>query len=294
MARTNIAVGRKRRWNYIPYLFIAPNMIFFLCFMIIPIFFTLYISLTNWSIIGVPRFIGLKNYVYLFHNGVFWFSLLNNLYFTAVTVPVTIVLAFLFAVLLNKTLPFRSVYRTAIYLPFVVSTVASGILWVWIFNANFGVFNYLISLFGCKPIDFFTNGKIAMIPIILTTIWARTGYNMVIYLAALQDVPKSYYEASLIDGANKWQQLRFITLPLLRPTHLFVFIMAIIFSFKSFDLIYIMTRGGPGSSTTTIAVYIYKMAFELGKMGRASALGIILFVIMATLTILQLKAEGQK
>lgn len=294
MAQVHPASTRRKKVNYIPYLFIAPNMLLFLFFMIIPIFFTFGISLTNWSIIGVPKFIGFKNYLVLFRNSTFWFSLINNLYFTVATVPITIVLAFAFAVLLNKSLPGRGVFRTAIYMPFVVSTVASGILWLWIFNADFGVFNYLISLFGIKPIDFFTNGNIAMIPIIFTTIWARVGYNMVIYLASLQDVPRSYYEASLIDGANQWQQLRYITIPLLRPTHLFVFIMAIIFSFKSFDLIYIMTRGGPGNSTTTIAVYIYKMAFELGKMGRASALGVILFIIMATLTILQLRAGEEK
>lgn len=279
----------KKRFNYIPYLFVAPNIILFLCFMIIPILYTTYISLTNWSVIGIPKFIGLNNYLYLLKDSTFWISLWNTAYYTFVTVPVIIVLALVFALILNRKIKFRGAFRAAIYLPAVISTIAAGILWMWIFNTDFGVLNYILNLLGLKSMDWLTNGNLAMIPVILTTIWSRVGYNMVIYLAALQDIPVSYYEASYIDGASKWQQFKSITLPLLKPTHIFVLVMAIIFSFKSFDLIYVMTRGGPGTATTTTVQYIYKTAFEVGKMGRASALGIILFAIMAILTAVQLK-----
>lgn len=283
----------KKSFNYIPYLFIAPNIILFLCFMIIPILYTAYISLTNWSVIGIPKFIGFNNYMYLLKDSTFWISLWNTVYYTIATVPIIVVLALLFAIVLNRKVKFRGFFRAAIYLPAVISTIAAGVLWLWIFNTDFGVLNYLLSLLGLKPLDWLTNDKLAMIPVILTTIWSRTGYNMVIYLAALQDIPVAYYEASYIDGANKWQQFRHITLPSLRSTHIFVLVMAIIFSFKSFDLIYIMTRGGPGTATTTTVQYIYKTAFDLGKMGRASALGIILFIIMAVLTVVQLRV-GEK
>jgi multiple sugar transport system permease protein/alpha-1,4-digalacturonate transport system permease protein len=284
----------KNQQKYIPYLFIAPNIILFFCFMVLPILYTFYISFNKWDLIGEPKWIGLQNFVSLFSDKIFWTSLWNTLYYSVGTVPVTMAISLLFAILLNQKILFRAFFRSSIYMPVVVSTVVIGMLWTWIFNSEYGILNYVLNLMGFQSIDWLTNGKVAMIPVIITTIWTRTGYNMVIYLAGLQGIPQSYYEASLIDGANKLQQFIYITFPLLKSTNLFVLVMAIIYSFKSFDIIYVMTRGGPGSSTTTIVQYIYKLAFESGKMGKASALGIILFLMMLVFTLLQLKIGEDK
>lgn len=284
----------KNQQKYIPYLFIAPNLILFFCFMVIPIIYTFYISLNKWDLIGEAKWIGFQNYVSLFSDEIFWITLWNTVYYSVGTVPLIMAISLLFAVLLNQKILFRPFFRSSIYMPVVVSTVVIGMLWSWIFNSDYGILNYALNIIGFQSIDWLTNSKIAMIPVIITTIWTRTGYNMVIYLAGLQSIPKSYYEASLIDGATKMQQFIYITFPLLKSTNLFVLVMAIIYSFKSFDIIYVMTRGGPGTSTTTIVQYIYKLAFESGKMGSASALGIILFLIMLTFTLIQIKVGEDK
>lgn len=281
--------------RYVPYLFIAPNMVLFLLFMIIPIVFTLGMGFMEWNILTAPKWVGLDNYIKLFTaDKVFWKSFWNTLYLTVATVPITLVLALALAMLLNKRLLFRGFFRSAFYLPVVISTVVIGMLWTWIFNDDYGILNYLLTSVGLNRVNWFTDSRFAMIPVIVASIWNRVGYSMVIYLAALQGISPEYYEAAMIDGASHWQQFKRVTFPLLRSTHVFLLIMAIINSFKSFDIIYVMTNGGPRNSTTTIVQYIYKQAFENGKMGEASALGVILFVIMVVLTIIQLRAGDKE
>jgi ABC-type sugar transport system permease subunit len=203
-------------------------------------------------------------------------------------------LALLFAVLLNRELQLRTLFRGAFYVPSVISYVVMAMIWRWIFSTEYGILNYLLTAIGLPGIDWLNNPGTAMIPIIVATLWCRIGYNMVIYLAGLQSIPETYYEASLIDGATKWQQFWYITLPLLRTTNLFVLSMAVIYGFRSFDLIYVMTRGGPAGSTTTMVQYIYQLAFQLGKMGKASALSVILFAIIVIITLIELRVGERR
>lgn len=281
-------------WNNIkvvPYLYIAPNMILFLVFMIIPLFMTGYYSLVKWSGMGKPKFIGLENYLYIFKDAVFLRSLWNTFLFTAVTVPLLMILSILFAIMLNQNIKLRSFFRSSMYITSVISTVVVGMVFIWLFNNQLGLINYVISLIGGSPIEWENDSKYALIMIIVGTIWSRTGYNMVIYLAALQGISPDYYEAAKIDGANGWQRFQHITMPLLSPTHMFVLITCVIHSFRSFDLIYVMTKGGPLNATKTLVVYVYDTAFKMNYFGRASAAGVVLFAILLIFTLVRMKSE---
>jgi multiple sugar transport system permease protein/alpha-1,4-digalacturonate transport system permease protein len=200
-------------------------------------------------------------------------------------------LALTFAIMLNQKIILRSFFRSAMYLPAVVSTVVTGMVFIWIFDPQVGLLNYIIGSLGIKPIEWSTDQHFAMVMVIAGTIWGRTGYNMVIYLAALQGISAEYYEAARIDGASAWQSFRHITMPLLSPTHMFVLITCVIHSFRSFDLIYVMTQGGPLNATKTLVVYVYDTAFKMNYFGRASAAGVILFLLLLTFTIIRMKSE---
>ena len=250
-----------RNIKVVPYLYILPNMILFMVFMIIPVFMALYYSFMDWKGIGDPVFTGLENYQWLFTDDTFWKSLWNTAYYTLATVPFIMVLALFLAMLLNMALPLKGVFRAAIYLPAVVSTVVVGMIFTWLFQDQVGLINYLLNLLGIESIQWANDPKFAMIMLVVATIWQRTGYNMVIYLAGLQGISQEYYEAAIVDGASNWQRFRYLTLPLLKTTHVFVMITCIIHSFRSFDLVYTMTKGGPLNSTKTMVMYIYELAF---------------------------------
>lgn len=282
-----------RNMKVVPYLYILPNMILFLTFMIIPIFMTFYYSLVKWNGLGKPKFIGLGNYLYIFKDSVFLKSIFNTVYYSAVTVPLLMIFSLFFAVLLNTKIPLRGVIRSAIYAPAVVSTVVVGTVFTWIFQDQLGLVNYLITLAGGTGIKWANDPRFAMIMIIVATLWQKTGYNMVIYLAGPQGVPNELMEAATIDGANTWQKFRYVTLPLLKNTHIFVLLTSLINSFRSFDLIYTMTQGGPLNATKTMVMYTYEQAFTKNYYGRAAAAGVVLFVIMVVMTIIQKKAEKE-
>ena len=273
-----------RNIKVVPYLYILPNMILFMVFMIIPVFMALYYSFMDWKGIGDPVFTGLENYQWLFTDDTFWKSLWNTAYYTLATVPFIMVLALFLAMLLNMALPMKGGFRAAIYLPAVVSTVVVGMIFTWLFQDQVGLINYLLNLLGIESIQWANDPKFAMIMLVAATIWQRTGYNMVIYLAGLQGISQEYYEAAIVDGASNWQRFRYLTLPLLKTTHVFVMITCIIHSFRSFDLVYTMTKGGPLNSTKTMVMYIYELAFTRSQFGRASAAGVALFTIMVVLT----------
>jgi len=272
-----------------PYLFIAPNILLFLVFMIIPIIFTFYISFHEWGILGAPEFIGFQNFVKLSSDKVFWTSLGNTVYYTAATVPLSAAFGLLGAILLNRKIPLRPIFRTIFFAPVVVSMTAAGLIWTWMFNPHYGLFNEILSYFGIGSVDWLTSTTWAMPAIIITTLWLRIGYCLVIYLAGLQAVPDSLYEAADMDGANDWQKFWRITLPIIKPTTVFIIVMEVIHGFMVFDLIYTMTNGGPGFSTTVIVQYIYQKAFVEGDMGYASAIGTVFFLIIMVLTAIQLR-----
>lgn len=277
----------------VPYLYVAPNMILFLGFMIIPLFMSVYYSLVSWNGLGKPKFIGLGNYAYIFTDKVFLKALANTFLFTLGTVPAIMILSLLIALLLNSKIPWRGFFRSAIYAPAVVSTVVVGTVACWIFNDNLGLLNFILGFFGLNAINWTTSTTAAMPMIIFTTIWQRTGYNMVIYLAGIQGLSAEVMEAAKIDGATTWQRFRYVTVPMLKNTHVFVLVTAMIYSFRSFDLIYTMTKGGPLNSTKTIVMYVYEQAFSKNYYGRASAGGVILVLIMLAFTILQNRLQKE-
>lgn len=289
-------IPRQPFWNntkYVPYLYILPNMLLFVVFMIIPLLMSGYYSLTKWSGMGKPKFIGLRNYIALFQDNVFLLSVWNTFKFTLLTVPPLVVLALFFAVFLNRKMRFRGFFRSAIYMPAVVSMVAAGMVFLWMFNSQIGLINHVIENLGGSAIDWSNDPKYAMTMIVVSTLWCRIGYNMVIYIAGLQGISPDYYEAATIDGASRWQQFRHITMPLLRSSHVFILITCVIYSFKSFDLIYVMTKGGPLNATKTLVVYIYNSAFQSNQFGPASAAGIVLFLILLVFTVLQIRLQKE-
>ncbi|MDR1862473.1 MAG: sugar ABC transporter permease [Treponema sp.] len=281
-------------WNslkVVPYLFILPNMFLFLVFMIIPLFMTGWYSLVKWSGLGDPKFIGLDNYFYIFRDEVFLRSLWNTIAFSAATVPLLMALSLAFALMLNRKIFFRGFFRSSMYLPSVVSTVVTGMVFIWLFDPQLGLINYIIGFLGGSRVEWSTDPRYAMVMVVIGTIWARTGYNMVIYLAALQGISPEYYEAAKIDGASPRQSFIHITMPLLGPTHMFVLITCVIHSFRSFDLIYVMTKGGPLNATKTLVVYVYDTAFKMNYFGRASAGGVVLFLVLLAFTLIRMKSE---
>lgn len=291
-------MGKKNRqyswWNdkkTVPYLFILPNMVLFLVFMIIPLLMSFYYSFTRWNGLGSPVFIGLKNYTKLFTDSIFLQSVWNTFRFSLLTVPLLVVMALAFAIFLNQNLRFKGVYRTVLYLPSVVSNVAAGMIFIWLFNPQIGLINYFLTDMGASPIDWTNDVRYAIFMVVTATLWSRIGYNMVIYLAGLQSIPTTYYEAAIVDGASKVQKLWYITLPLLKSSHIFIFITAVIYSFRSFDLIYVMTKGGPLNSTKTLVVYIYDMAFGRNQYGVASAASVVLLLIMMFFTVIRLRNQ---
>ena len=284
-------------WNnikFVPYLFILPNMIVFTIFMIIPIFMNLYYSMVRWGGLGDPVFIGLDNYRHLlFNDPVFWRTVWNTVFFTATSVPIIMGFALMLAILLNQKIRFRGFFRSAIYMPAIIAAVVVGMTFLQLFNPHMGIVNHLLSYIGVSPINWANDPRFAMVMVITGMIWGRTGFTMVIYLAALQGISSEYYEAAKIDGAGAISRFRFITMPLLSYTHMFVFITSVVHSFRTFDQIFVMTRGGPLNATMTMVVYIYETAFARHMFGRASAAGMILLVFMMVFTIVRFKTQRE-
>jgi len=284
-------------WNntkIVPYLFVLPNMVLFIGFMIVPLIMSFYYSFTKWNGLGTPKWIGFDNYTYLFKNDAFINSIFNTLKFTAITVPLLIALSLFLAMFLNQKIKFRGFFRGALYIPSIVSLIAAGMVFIWLFDSQLGLINYLLQSIGLKAIDWSNDPNYAMLMIIIGTLWSRVGYNMVIYIAGLQSIGAEYYEASFMDGATKLQQFRYITFPLLKSSNVFILITCVIYSFKTFDLIYAMTKGGPVNSTETLVVYIYNQAFQRNNYGRASAAGVVLFLALLILTIIRFRVNKEE
>lgn len=273
------------------YLFLSPFLLLFIVFLLIPGIVGVLASFTKWGILGSPEWIGIANYTKIFADPLFISSLKNTFVFVILTALPLIVLGFLLALLVHQKLRGRYFARTIIFLPHVVSVSAVGIIWVWILDRNFGLLNYYLQLLGINPpIAWLTDVDTALLALALTTIWWTVNTNMIIYLAGLQDIPEELYESAKIDGANSWQLIRFITIPMLLPVNAFVIPLTLIASFRVFGQAYVMTQGGPQGSTFTIAQYIYLTAFQNFHMGQASAAGVVLMLITLAFTVVQLRA----
>lgn len=274
---------REALWGY---LFITPNFLVVLVFTIFPVFFSLYMSMTDWNILSDPNFIGLANYQKILSDPVAKETFFNTFYFAVVSVPINVVLTLVLAVLLNQKLRGITFYRTAFYIPVITASVAVSLMFMWIL-ANNGLINQLLEMIGLAPVKWLTDPKVALNSVIGVTIWKNLGFNMIIFLAALQDIPTELLEAASIDGANRFQQFIKITVPLISPAIFFVLITGVIGSFQSFDLVYNMTHGGPGHATTVIGYYIWQQAFNYMKMGYGAALAYVLFIAILILTLIQ-------
>lgn len=285
---------RRLRDNLVAYSFIAPNFLGFAVFTLGPILFAIALAFMSWDGSNEMRFVGLGNFWYLFEDDSFKTAFWNTILYTALTVPLTMVCALILAVFLNQRVFGRDFFRTVMFFPYVASLVAVAVVWNMIFNPAMGPFNMLLVTLGLDPAHvpgWSADKDWAMITVILFSVWKNMGYYMVIYLAGLQGINPDLYEAAGIDGANSWDKFRHITIPQLRSTTFFVVIMLTIQCFKVFDQIYMLTQGGPGSSTLVLVYHIYNEAFISWDLGYASMIALVLFVLVLIVTIVQFRAD---
>ena len=282
-----------RREELAAYLFILPSFAGFVIFLIVPMVASLGISLYDWELLVPPHFIGLDNFAALAKDTVFRQVLLNTLTYTVGLVPTNIVVSLGLAVWLNTRLRWVNLYRLAFFLPVVTVTVAVALIWKWLYDPFAGLINLGLHLIGLPGPNWLSDPHWAMPALILMSVWKSFGYNMVLFLAGLQGIPASIYEAATIDGASPWQRLWRITLPLLSPTMFFAVVMTVISSFQVFDQAYIMTGGGPANATDTIVLYIYQNGFQFFRMGYASAIAWVLFTLIFIVTLVQLRAQNR-
>ena len=279
------------------YFFIAPALTLFTVFVVIPLFASLFFSFTEYNVLQPPRCVGLDNYrQIIFHDSRFWKAMINVVVYVIGVVPIGICLALLLAVAIDQKIKLKNFYKTMFFMPAITSTVAISVIWKWLYaGEKYGLINYLLIQIGLKPVDWLMSPHLTLPAIMVVSIWQGLGYNMILFLAGLQAIPGVMYEAADIDGANTWDKFWNVTLPLLKPTMIFVIIMAVINSFQVFEQIYIMTGaegegiGGVLDCALTNVAYLYDMAFQRFRMGYASALAYILFGIIFTITMLNLK-----
>jgi len=274
------------------YIAISPWLIGFVFFTGGPILASLAMSFTDWTGLTTRDFIGLANFKKLFfQDQLFWIVLKNTFYYSFASVALGTIGALIAAILMNQKVPGIEIFRTLYYLPSVTSGVAIAIMFIWLFNPQVGLINYFLSLIGIKGPGWLASQQWAMPALILMSLWGIGG-NMIILIAGLQGIPEHLYEAVRIDGGNKWHEFRHVTLPMLSPVLFYVIVISIINSFQIFTNVYVMTRGGPGTATLVYVMHLYQNAFEYQKMGYASAMAWILFMIILGLTWLQFKASS--
>lgn len=282
----------KAKKSLIGYSFIMPNFLGFAIFILFPVVFTFVLSFMKWDGFNAMQFVAFDNFAGIFSDRVFKAAFWKTLLYVFFTVILTLIASLALAIALNTKIKGRDGFRAAIFFPYIASMVAIGAVWKQLFEKNFGPINQLLRAIGIdNPPGWFASSDWAIWGIIIVSIWKFMGYYMLIYLAGLQDIPNQLFEAATIDGANGWQKFRKITLPMLTPSTFFVFIMLTINSFKSFDLVYVLTQGGPGTSTTLMVNYIYNQSFTYWNYGYASAASMILFVIVLIVTIVQFHGE---
>ncbi|MEO6443697.1 MAG: sugar ABC transporter permease, partial [Gemmatimonadaceae bacterium] len=259
-----------------------------------PLLFTLYVSLHDWDLLQLNRpFVGFGNYAELARDPLFWRAL-GNTFIYSLYVPVSMALALGAALVLDQPLRGMKALRALVFLPTVVSYVAIAVVWQWMFTLDYGLINYLLRLVHLPAVDWLGNPKTALLAVMVVSAWVQLGYQMVIYLAGLQGIPGTLHEAARLDGAGAWQRFRHITLPLLRPISLYLFVTGIIWSFQVFTLVYVMTEGGPVHSTDVLVYRIYQNAWEFRRMGYASAMSWVLFAILFAVTLLQWRALNRR
>ncbi len=286
--RKKLRLSLKQKEAFAGWIFVMPAMIGFIVFIAFSMVFSLFISFTDWNMLSDPKWVGFSNYERLFNGDVyFWDYLWNTFYYVIILVPVVLVISLFFAILLNKKVrgmtPF---YRACLFVPCVASTVAIAVVWRWLLNADAGLINAVLRGIGIQnPPKWLLDEAYAKNAIIIMRVWQMSGYYMILFLTGLQTIPDSLYEAAKVDGANKFQQLWYITIPMLRPTTFAITILLVLEAFNIFEVVLVMTEGGLG--TSSLMFYVYELAFVRYKMGYASALAWVLFLIILGFTILR-------
>lgn len=276
----------------VAYSFLLPNFIGFCIFTFIPIVFSLILSFVEWDSANPMVFVGLNNFKKMLTDETFKISLFNTAYYAVFTVPLTMVSSLGLAIALNQKLKATNFFRTLFFFPHVASLVAVAVVWNMLFQPTLGPINQILAKLGMENLPGWTSSiEWAMPAVIIVSVWKSMGYYMILYLSGLQGIPRELYEAAEVDGASKLQKFKNITLPMLTPTTFFISIMLTISCFKVFDLISIMTNGGPGRATNVLVYHIYNTAFINYEFGYASAISMVLFIIVLTITIIQFRAE---
>ncbi|MCE3247173.1 MAG: sugar transporter permease [Geminicoccaceae bacterium] len=275
--------------------FALPALALIAAFFVLPVVAGLALSLSDFDIYALGnldylRLVGLDNYARLLQDPLFWRALLNTFYFVLVGGPLSVLVSLGAALLINARLVrFKALFRVVYFLPVMTALVAVAVVWRYIYHPRYGLLNYALGLVGIAPIDWLGDPLLAMPALILMAVWKNFGYNMIIFIAGLQSIPEQIYDSARIDGANRLQQLRYVTLPLLAPTFLFVALLTMIGSFQLFAEPYVMTQGGPSNSTLSVVLLMYEHGFRWWNLGYAAAIAFLLFAIMLAGTVLQLR-----
>jgi ABC-type sugar transport system permease subunit len=273
---------------------VGPKVFLLATIMLLPFLASIFISFHQWNLLqSTQEFIGFQNYIRLFNDPVFWIALRNTVIYSVALLVLDIPLALFLAILINTNVKGSRFYSAAIFLPVVTSWVVVSLIWSWLYNPNFGLLNTIFAVFGLPQLQWTQGISTALPSIILMSVWKHIGFNMVIFLAGLQAIPDQYYEAGLIDGANRIQRFWHITLPLLKSTTFFVVITTLASAFRVFTQMFVMTRGGPVNATTSLVLYFYRKGFQEFEFGYANALAVVLFVVVFTFSIIQQQTWGE-
>lgn len=285
----------KRNEALTAYGFLLPNLLGLTVFVFVPMVYAFYVSLHDWNALSPKVFTGFDNYKKLASDKDWWNSVYKTFIFTIIYVPMLFAGSLFLAVMMNSIKEkFVGLARTMFLLPFAITSVISAVIWMFLYDPRNGFINQFLDLFGLPNQQFLGSTSQALVSVIIVILWINLGYNMMIFLAAIKEIPGDYYEAAQIDGATGWKAFWHITLPLLRPTSVFILVVTTIGSFQVFDQIMVMTKGGPANSTMVSVLYIYKQAFEFLNMGYASALAVVLFLIIFVLSLAQLRLYAKK
>lgn len=276
------------------WLMLSPNLLLFGVFLLMPLLATFVLSLYESSGFGPREFTGLANYRELAGDGTFWRATLNTAVFAVATVPLSLAIGLGLALMLDRPLPGRSVLRAIYYLPYVLSGVVVAVAGRWLFDENVGVINRILRAIGTEGLAWQSQAGPAMTSLVLISVWTKIGFAMVVYLAALQAIPREYVEAAEVDGATKWQRLRHVVVPLLRPTTAFLIVLGVIESFQIFDVVYVLTGGGPGNATEMLVTYAYAEGFDARRQGYAAAIGVITYLFVLVLTALWWRRQRER
>ncbi|WP_336320476.1 sugar ABC transporter permease [Streptomyces lavendofoliae] len=284
----------RRREALVGLAFVAPMLVLFLVFRFGPTLGAAFLSLTDYRLSGEWTFIGAANYTRLLDDHLFWESLGVTAVYTALYVPMTVLLALGTAVLLHRTLWLRGFFRGLFFLPYVTSIVLAAVIWKWIYEVEDGLLNAALGVLGAGPVDFLGDDSLVLPSIAAATAWKGFGYSMLILLAGLQSIPREVVEAATIDGASAWQRFRWVTLPLLRPVLFFVLVIEAIQAFQVFDAMYVMTAGGPVRASYSLVYFLYDSGFKFFDFGYASAVGLVLFLIVLVFSLIQRRLIGRE